>query len=222
MSRIILFVILLFAGGYVSGQSSDCKVLIPAISGSYTGECKKGLANGKGVAQGIDHYEGHFSKGLPDGNGIYKWADGSYYDGGWKNGLKDGQGTFVKGDSTLTGIWKDDHYEGKKLTPPYKIISARNVSRYTISKSIESENGVKVKLLLGGRDNSEVDDFSMASSNGSEYRNMGIYGIQNSSVPVEVTIRYTTWNQLHSVQYEVLFEFTITAPGTWNVTLSNM
>jgi hypothetical protein len=222
MSRIIVFLILFMTGGYVLGQNSGCKVLMPRISGTYTGECKKGLAHGTGIARGTDRYEGHFSKGLPDGKGIYKWADGSYYEGEWRNGLKEGTGTLVKGDSTITGIWKADHYEGKKLLPPYKIVSNRNVARYTISKSIEQENGIKLKLMLGGRDNSEVDDLTIAYSSGTEYRNVGTYGIQNSSVPLDVTIRYTTWNQLHSVQYDVLFEFTITAPGTWNVTLSNM
>ena len=35
-----------------------CKVLKPEISGSYLGDCKKGLANGKGIARGTDGYEG--------------------------------------------------------------------------------------------------------------------------------------------------------------------
>jgi hypothetical protein len=79
-----------------------------------------------------------------------------------------------------------------------------------------------IKVLLGGSDNSEIEDFSLAYTSGSEYRNTGTYGIQNTTVPVDVTVRYRTWNQLHSAQYDVLFEFTILDPGTWNITLINM
>lgn len=76
--------------------------------------------------------------------------------------------------------------------------------------------------MLGGVENSEVEDFSLAFTSGTEYRNVGTYGIQNSSVPLEVTVRYLTWNQLHTVQYEVLYEFTVLEPGTYNITLTNM
>ena len=47
---------------------NPCKVLMKEISGSYSGECKKGLADGKGEAKGVDRYIGAFKKGLPDGN----------------------------------------------------------------------------------------------------------------------------------------------------------
>ncbi|HEX5742262.1 MAG TPA: hypothetical protein VFY09_00005, partial [Flavobacteriaceae bacterium] len=47
---------------------SDCKVLNDSINQSYAGKCKKGLAYGKGIAKGIDTYEGNFKNGLPHGN----------------------------------------------------------------------------------------------------------------------------------------------------------
>ena len=31
------------------------------------------------IAQGIDHYEGQSSKGIPEGKGTYKWADVTAY-----------------------------------------------------------------------------------------------------------------------------------------------
>jgi len=55
---------------------SECKVLLPGLAGTYTGECKKGLADGEGVALGTDSYRGSFRKGLPDGEGPYTWATG--------------------------------------------------------------------------------------------------------------------------------------------------
>jgi hypothetical protein len=222
MKTNFLTLFFLTMAGWVFAQQSDCLVKMASISGSYVGECKKGLAHGQGSATGIDFYQGEFYKGLPEGKGIYKWANGSYYDGEWKNGLRQGMGKYVYGDSIAEGFWKADRYQGKKPTPPYKIIVNRNIQRFTISKGIETGNGVKIKLLLGGSDNSEVNDLTLGYTNGSEYRNIGTYGIENTTVPLDVTVRYTTWNQLHTVQYEVVFEITILDPGVWHVTLTNM
>lgn len=223
MNKYIYTILFLILGSNLSAQqSAGCKVNLPALSGSYTGECKKGLAHGKGIAKGIDQYEGQFFKGLPEGSGIYKWANGSWYDGDWKKGMMEGKGKYVSGDTVVTGFWKANRYQGKVQKAAYRIMADRNIQRWTITKSVESVNGITIKLLLGGVENSEVEDFTIASTSGSEYRNVGTYGIQNSSVPFEVTVRYRTWNQLHTAQYDVFFEVLITDPGTWNITLINM
>ncbi len=222
MIRGIVILAALAFGGLCYAQQTDCKVLLPALTGSYSGDCKKGLANGTGTAQGRDLYEGHFFKGLPDGKGIYKWANGSYYDGEWKKGKREGRGKYVSGDSTVTGFWRDNKYLGEKSVPAYKIMLNRNVARYTITKTVEAGNGVAIRILLGGSDNSEIGDFTLAYTSGTEFRNIGTYGIQNTSLPLDVTIRYRSWNQLHSAQYDVVFEFTINDPGTWKVVLTNM
>jgi len=65
--RILFFTFLSFALSQLFSQD-DCKVLIPEISGQYVGKCKKGLAHGKGLAIGIDRYEGSFKKGYPEGD----------------------------------------------------------------------------------------------------------------------------------------------------------
>lgn len=222
MIKFIFTIVFLISGSYVCAQQTDCKVKLLTISGSYTGECKKGFAHGKGTARGIDFYEGEFFKGLPEGHGLYRWANGSYYDGEWKGGKRNGQGKLVSGDSVASGFWKADRYQGVVPAPSFKIASSRNVQRSTIVKSVEIGNGVKIKLMLGGSDNSEVEDFSLAYSSGSEYRNAATYGIQNTSVPLDVTVRFRTWNQLHTVQYDVWFEFIILDQGTWIVTITNM
>lgn len=209
-------------GSYVYAQETNCVVKLLQISGQYSGECKKGMAHGKGVAQGVDRYEGDFFKGLPEGKGKYTWANGSFYDGEWKNGKREGMGKMVSGDTVVNGYWKADLYKGAMKMPSYAITLSRNVARFSIIKSVESGNGVLVKIMLGGNENSEVEDLSLAYTSGTEYRNVGLYGIQNSTVPVDVTIRYRTWNQLHTAQYDVVFEFTILEPGTWKVTLTNM
>ncbi len=208
--------------GNLSAQQADCKVNLPAISGSYTGECKKGLANGVGVARGVDSYKGEFFKGMPQGKGVYTWANGNYYDGEWKNGKRDGSGKFVAGDSVKTGFWKADVYQGVRQGPAYKINLNRSVARYGFIKTVEPGNGVKIKIMLGGSDNSDIEDFSLAYSSGTEYRVGPVYGLQNVSLPLDVTVKYRTWNQIHSTQYDVVFEFIIFDPGTWSVVLTNM
>jgi hypothetical protein len=218
-----LFVLFLVAVcGSIAAQQTECKVKLPSISVSYTGECKKGLAHGHGIAQGTDRYEGDFFKGLPEGQGKYTWANGTYYDGQWKNGKRDGMGKMVSGDSVVTGFWKADSYQGTKQGPAYMLRIVRNVQRSSVTKSIESGIGVKIRLMMGGSDNTEIEDFSMAYSSGTEYRSAPTYGIQNASLPLDVTLRYRTWNQLHTVQYDVIFEVTIMEQGTWLITLTNM
>ena len=53
------------------GDSSSCKVTPQELTGIYTGDCKNGLANGKGEAKGAYHYIGSFKDGMPNGTGIY-------------------------------------------------------------------------------------------------------------------------------------------------------
>jgi len=209
--------------GSMAAQQTECKVKLPSISGSYTGECKKGLAQGHGIAVGIDRYEGEFFKGLPEGQGVYTWANGTYYDGQWKGGKREGIGKMVSGDSTLGGFWKADSYLGTKKGPAYMLRTVRNVQRSTVSKSVESSSsGVKIRLMMGGSDNTEIEDFNFAYTSGTEYNMPPFHGIQNASLPLDVTVRYRTWNQLHTVQYDVIFEITIMDQGIWLITLTNM
>ena len=104
----ILSMIFLFSGIHLFSQDAGCKVTLPSISGTYSGQCKKGLANGKGIAQGIDRYEGQFSNGMPDGKGTYTWASGITYKGQFENGLMEGKGEMIystqKGDSIVSDM----------------------------------------------------------------------------------------------------------------------
>jgi hypothetical protein len=208
----------------INAQETNCKVTIPEISESYSGQCKNGLAHGYGIAKGIDQYEGQFKKGLPDGKGTYTWASGKYYEGGWQKGIKVGQGKLVDKDSVITGYWKDNKYIGKELIPPYKITRSTSVSRATITKSSSNqENELRVRILQGGIDSRNVVNLSVISTTGSNYStgHSGGFGIKNIYYPVDVKIKYSTWNKVQTVQYEVFFEFTINEPGSWEVVLNN-
>jgi hypothetical protein len=222
--RIILGIVF-FSGIHVSAQNSDCKVTLPNISGAYTGGCKKGLAQGKGIAQGVDRYEGQFNKGMPNGKGVYHWANGSVYEGQWLNGTRDGNGKMVfhlaDRDSVVSGYWKNDKYIGEKYVPPYKIMRSMGVTRYSFIKISDEGSDVTFKIFLGGKINSEIEGFNMAYDSGSEFQLGSATGIQNVHFPLNVKITYRTWNLFHTAQSDIVFEFEIKDPGKWDLSITN-
>ena len=218
--RLIILLSLFISCNSVNAQQKECKVTVPALSGTYSGGCRNGLAHGKGTAQGIDFYEGQFSKGVPSGKGLYRWKDGPYYEGEWVNGLREGKGKMVYSDSTITGYWKNDKYVGEDPVVPYKVTRSMNVTRATIIKSGAIE-GVRILLLQAGSDNLDIERFSLAYSSGSEYQSGRMFGIQNVLFPLDVKVKYMLWNKLRTGQLEVIFEFTIFEPGAWEITLNN-
>jgi hypothetical protein len=80
---------------------------------------------------------------------------------------------------------------------------------------------LRIKILQGGMDNTTIEEFSIIYDSGSEFKMGNTIGLQNINFPVEVKIRYRTWNQLHTTQYDVIFEFKVLQQGTWNVMISN-
>jgi hypothetical protein len=216
---------MIFLKHTVLAQESGCKVLVPAIADSYSGGCKNGLAHGKGIAKGIDTYEGQFSEGFQDGTGTYTWADGKVYKGLWEKGLKEGKGKLIyhlaKSDSIVSGFWKNDHYAGDKFIPAYRIVRSMGVVRTNFRKISEKGSDVAIKILIGGKVNSDIEEFAMAYDTGNQYQTGSRFGIQNALFPLEVKITYRTWNQLHSTQYDVIYEFVINDPGIWDITINN-
>lgn len=222
--KTLWFMLILFLGSILYAQE-ECKVLLPEISGSYTGKCKKGLAHGKGLAVGTDTYEGRFLKGLPDGDGKYTWADGRVYEGSWTEGMRDGKGIMTYPtageNSIVTGYWKKDEYIGTEFIPPYKVTRNQGLVRYSIRKVNEVGSGFSVGLYLAGSFNTDIDNFTMVPSSGQEFESGRKRGIENAIVPYNVSIKYRVWNQMHSQQHDVYFDFTINEPGTFEVTITN-
>lgn len=206
-----------------SGQS-ECKVLKTGIDAKYEGECKKGLAHGKGKATGLDYYEGEFKKGLPQGKGIYRWATGEIYEGEWKKGLRDGTGKYIfqfEGrDSIMTGLWSKDKYKGIPEFMKYTIVRQINVDRYTVKQLGEGAK-VDVKLLRNGTVNSTVSSPSIWFNSGVEKHGYNVYGYDNVTFPLKGRITYTTWNKLNTQQINCIFELEIKQPGWWELTIHN-
>jgi len=214
----------LFPGALIHAQEG-CEVLIPELQGFYQGKCRKGLAHGKGRAEGLDSYEGQFAKGLPHGSGKYTWANGEIYEGEWSQGLANGKGTISylveSGDSVVSGIWRKGEYMGEELLPPYQINRKRGIIRHSVFKLNETTNGIRVSLFLAGNFNVDVENFSMECDSGERYHTGRYYGLQNAIVPYSVSITYRTWNALHSAQSEVVFNFVINEPGMFEVSITN-
>jgi len=203
---------------------SDCKVLKPEISENYSGKCKKGYAHGKGIASGVDTYEGSFRKGLPDGKGTYVWSTGETYSGNWKEGKRDGEGVFtytMDGEEiVMDGIWKDDEFIGEKLPNP-RVLNSSNVERYSFRKTGDIKNRVLVDLYQNGARNTSVENYMLATSSGYETNLGHSRGYEGITFPVIIKVSYTTYNKLKTYKYNVAFEFEIFQPGDWRVELQN-
>lgn len=85
-----------------------CYVADPYVNGVYTGECKNGVAEGKGKAVGRDAYEGDFKNGQFDGEGVYVWEDGDRYVGRFSKGKFDGNGVMIyTNGERIETIWEN-------------------------------------------------------------------------------------------------------------------
>ncbi|MEI8058967.1 MAG: hypothetical protein WCG67_02320 [Ferruginibacter sp.] len=148
-----------------------CTVSVPALQGTYSGECKKDKANGNGTATGIDTYTGEFKNGYPNGKGKYTWKNGDWYEGNWKNGKFEGSGKLTRYDSTKTdtviiinGYWKKNVFIGK-YEKPYTITAiTNNISNVSIRKLNDTKNEITiiVKNITAGA--SDVEMVSMAKA----------------------------------------------------------
>ncbi|MDX1828932.1 MAG: hypothetical protein R3342_05225 [Lutibacter sp.] len=218
-------------GGIVvlNAQNKPCKVLKEGIQKEYIGKCKKGLANGNGVAKGINTYKGNFKKGLPNGKGILTFANGNVYNGQFKKGLMDGKGklTFkVNGvDSVRVGIWREGKYIGKIKIPDYSVKWNRGVDRYSFRNILEINNStinkVKIKFLQNGNKNVGITNIRLDGNNGNRIETPNYVGFENITFPFKCKINYTTNNKLKTSTYDVIFEFVINKPGEWEVILNN-
>ena len=103
----------------------------------------------------------------------------------------------------------------------YCIVRNLGVVRYSFRKINDNGNDMVIKIFLGGELNTNIEDFSMAYDSGDQYERGSSYGIQNIRFPLSVKITYRTWNQFHSSQSDITFEFELSEPGKWELTLVN-
>ena len=146
---LLVSTVLLFSCTHIIAQ--ECEVDKNELKGNYTGDCKKGKANGKGKAVGADTYEGDFRSGLPEGKGTYRWSNGNEFTGEFAKGLKEGKGklTFKRTnatDSTIEGYWKKDVYVGK-YEHPYRIIN-KSKSVNDVEVEYKNDKGNRITFFI--------------------------------------------------------------------------
>ncbi len=205
-------------------SQQECKVLKREISGTYEGKCKKGLANGKGVATGIDKYEGRFMDGLPHGEGTYTWANGTTYTGEWVEGKRHGNGKFTMQtdgkDSVQAGVWQQDEYFGPKPQAP-TVIYKNGVDRFNFQKNLTVKNRVLIDIFQNGMRNTGISNLLISASSGYESSVGESFGYDAVTFPVTIKLSYTTMNKLKTMPVGVRFDFIIFEPGDWTVELNN-
>ena len=206
-------------------SQEKCKVLKKDIVGEYTGECKKGLANGNGTSVGENTYVGEFKNGLPNGKGTMEYSDGAKYTGQWKKGLRNGDGKHVivvEGKELVSeGKWKSGKYIGKKKTKAYNITYNRTVPRFNIRKVSDDVNRVTIKVKNNGTLHKITLD-NINGNSGQKYtvsENVGYERINDFPFTCEVT--YSVPSKFYQTSSRVRFNFEILEPGDWVVYLNH-
>ena len=109
--------------GWRADAQNGCKVW-DAVPGpdetvSWTGPCRDGLAEGRGVVQWfgggkpIERDEGEFHAGKLTGHGVSVFPDGSGYDGQWRDSLPNGRGVYHwAGGNRYEGEWLNNRRHG--------------------------------------------------------------------------------------------------------------
>jgi len=219
-----LFTIVFALSQFIAFSQDSCKVLKPEISGKYTGDCKNGLADGKGVAEGRDIYDGKFKQGLPNGQGIYRWATGEVYKGSWKEGKKNGEGKFTfksNGyDTTTTGVWKDDIFARVKVPAPYDIHRNNGIKRYTVGRYGDGEK-ITLAIMKDGANNASVYGLTFFCTSGTTYTIGPKIGYENVTFPCTIKIIYSTRSSFNGGSIACEFEVEFKTPGKWDITLNN-
>ena len=83
----------------------------PEDSATWSGACRSGRMEGRGVAQWyehgrpIDRFEGVFRRGKREGFGRYDWPAGQRYQGVYVGGLPSGQGSVTVDGLSFAGTW---------------------------------------------------------------------------------------------------------------------
>lgn len=172
MKKIIFTSCIIICTLFLANAQENCKVLLADISGTYSGDCVNGKANGKGESKGKDTYIGEFKNGLPDGKGSYLYSNGDFYNGEWEKGKKEGAGSFSykrpdKTDSLVVGYWKKDKFFGK-----YKFQSI-------VHNSTNQFTSIEIKKSSGNSQNSIVVNLSNTTAGGATL---------SAAVPLKPTI----------------------------------
>jgi len=219
MKQLILISFTFFLMNNVRSQEA-CEVKMKEISGTYSGDCKDGKANGSGKSKGTDEYQGEFKAGYPDGKGMYIYQDGHYFMGFFKKGKKEGRGDMYyensKGDdSVISGYWKKDLYVGlyekpwDVMNPSTRIgkVEGRKISKEgsTISFTVHQMSNASSmgnSGFLGGVVSESVMQGTFENRSQQNLSNSTITRYQQVRFPFKVLIMFTGNESAEFIFYE--------------------
>lgn len=226
MKNLTFIIIALFLAHSAIAQTNSCRVLAGKISGTYSGKCLNGLANGKGKSAGEDTYTGNFKDGLPDGKGKYTFKNGDIFQGYWKNGQKNGKGKFdytLNGKKyTLTGYWKMDEFAG--TTNPdisYRVTSSSGINNYKVEKNeAAGENESEITISVRSAFTDYIpQDLKIENSSGQLLPRGKKFGINQYFCPFHCEISYTILVNESRKQCRFIIE--VLEEGSYTIILSN-
>lgn len=121
-----------YEGGWQAGARSGAGILTDRLGRKFRGTwCADTLVEGT-MTDAAGRYTGAFSRSLlPEGNGSFLAADGSYYAGTWREGRRSGFGFAVgKRRMVRTGIWKEGRFLGEQMIYTAERVFGIDISRY--------------------------------------------------------------------------------------------
>lgn len=225
MKNFILIIILAIVPTFLISQNKSCKVKVPELQGEYRGDCKNGLADGNGSAQGDHIYEGEFKKGYPHGEGKYIWAGDDYYVGSFRKGKRSGFGKhymIIEGKSSfIEGYWKNDAYIGKeKKTESFTTVRKTGIDRvsYIYKGTGAGTNEIMIRFKRGGSGSrSQIYNPSITASSGDLIDQGERYGFENVEFPFKASLSFSAPNKTNSMLILATLSLEIMKEGSWDV-----
>lgn len=225
-------------------HAQDCEVLLEALSGDYSGECRKGRAHGEGIARGEDLvYEGEFRKGFPHGEGTLTFADGRIFEGEWKNGEVYGYGTLKQPDGdkkqgyfkgTVTGF----RYMGeeKSSLAGYLVLETERLENATYNFVNTDPESDQITIQIFENNIRKITNFEILEITGGVIQLVNNSGgrltaeIDRVTFPVTIGIRYiipygtqdtTLSGGVDNMFSPRMMRFTIMEPGHWVLNITH-
>lgn len=209
--------------------AQTCQVLDSKIASTYTGDCKKELAHGKGEAKGENTYKGEFKNGMKHGEGTYTYANGDVFKGNFQEDQRYGLGEFIPANNPSTaqkGYWKGERLMGQteENLKGYVIHVAQNVTKKPVLTRSGDGNNIKITI----RDiNRSVTGFTISEFTSGQLADVNspnggiVTSINNVRFPLIAVIQYTVPNKSNNFTLPVLLRLEILEPGNWTLSVSH-
>ena len=216
-----------------TAYSQTCEVDKESLKGTYTGDCKKNKAHGKGKAVGVDTYEGDFKNGIPDGEGTYTWSNKNVFEGKYLKGLREGKGKMTMKregaqDSVIEGFWKKDAYIGKNEKP--YIVHSKTGSVRNVEIQYTSDPLARIKIIITNTTSGQQTTFGVVPAmkvdnvqvlKGHYERQTNLESHLKSSETTLIEVIFPIRLKLNIGREEVELEFFESGSYTVNISINN-